>query len=355
MPEEYMDGMHISRARQDQDHDSRQIEHSCERCAATTSAAQGQFGAPILSDLSLRERGNAPVRQAAMQTLQHTHGNRAVQRTHSANSTSGTSGRVSVQRSMYQEVYATLAKRFGKDNPALEAHKWMLSMPKAQATSSGPYARAGQNDAGCYGFEVGLSHREDPRDGSKQDGAYAEGAALAWDEEDGGTQYGIRGNAGLYRLRAASGGADPGAELTGADMFSAGAELSAGENGFRAQAGISAGGLQGTLGGFDKERSHDHMIRGGLDYGLSAGLRGHWGDSDKDGNREYGFGVDFGPASFDIKTEDPLETLGYFVGAGGAMGLPNNVEEMLEKAQEKKNQEEFIATRDKELADIEKN
>jgi hypothetical protein len=295
-------------------------------------------------------RGNAQSRAQLLLNMQRTHGNRAVQRAHRIG---GTSGNIAVQRSMYQEMYANLEKQFDKDNPALEAHKWMLAMPQGQAARNGPFANAGQNAAGGYGFEVGASRRVDPRDGSTQDGAYLEGTALAWDEEDGGTQYGLKGNAGLYRLRTANGGTDPGAELTGADMFTAGAELSAGENGFRAQLGASAGGLQGTMGAFDKERSHDHLIRGGLDYGLSAGLRGHWADSDKDGNREYGLGIDFGPVSFDIKTEDPLELGKWFVGAGG--GLPNNVEEMLEKAQQKQNQANFISNRDKELAELEKN
>ncbi|NJL63724.1 MAG: hypothetical protein HC903_20145 [Methylacidiphilales bacterium] len=40
--------------------------------------------------------------------------------------------------------------------------------------------------------------------------------------------------------------------------------------------------------------------------GYSA--RGHWGDQDKDGRKEIGFGADVGPVSFDIKTEDPALT-----------------------------------------------
>jgi hypothetical protein len=134
------------------------------------------------------------------------------------------------------------------------------------------------------------------------------------------------------------------------DLETAGYELSVGENGIRAQAGASAVGGSVTVGNFSKERSHDSQTRVGLSAGPSLGARIHWGDSDKDGSREYGFGFDYGPISLDVKTEDPLEAAGQVMGLGGAMGLPNGLEEALEK-----NQAEFMAKRDSELADLEKN
>src|SRR5262249_58604731 len=52
---------------------------------------------------------------------------------------------------------------------------------------------------------------------------------------------------------------------------------------------------------------------GGGGFGVRPGAGGagrlHYGDSDGDGRPEYGFGVDAGPFTADVKTEDPVRTL----------------------------------------------
>ena len=52
----------------------------------------------------------------------------------------------------------------------------------------------------------------------------------------------------------------------------------------------------------------DTQSRLAVSAGPSADARLHWGDEDKDGHNEYGFGFDAGWASFDYKTEDPIRS-----------------------------------------------
>jgi hypothetical protein len=105
-------------------------------------------------------------------------------------------------------------------------------------------------------------------------------------------------------------------------VLTANAEASAGENG--ASLGAGANIIEGsvTMGNFNKQKNTDEQSRFGLSLGLGAAGRTHWGDSDNDGYREFGFGADFGPISFDVKTEDPLRSL-----VGGV--LPFGLEDYL--------------------------
>jgi len=87
-----------------------------------------------------------------------------------------------------------------------------------------------------------------------------------------------------------------------------GAEASAGDDGFTV--GASGNMLEGsvTTAPPSADSRIDEQSRFGLSWGGGAAGRGHWGDKDGDGYREYGFGFDVGPVSADIKTEDPLRT-----------------------------------------------
>jgi Domain of unknown function (DUF4157) len=110
----------------------------------------------------------------------------------------------------------------------------------------------------------------------------------------------------------------------GADIgaFTAGAEANASpDTGFAV--GASANILEGSISGGrqDKNSTTDEWARFGLSAGEGGAARGYWGDADNDGHREYGFGFDAGPVSFDVKTEDPLRTLGRSL-APGLMGGP---------------------------------
>jgi len=84
-------------------------------------------------------------------------------------------------------------------------------------------------------------------------------------------------------------------------------------------AGAQANYLEGSITlGTTGTGDADEETRVGLSAGGGAAGRVHWGDRDGDGNAEYGIGVDVGPISADIKTEDPLRT--YINTATGVTG-----------------------------------
>ena len=129
-------------------------------------------------------------------------------------------------------------------------------------------------------------------------------------ESDGSTTYGagasgkVAGvNAG-YDQRGQGGFADFQADALGFEAYEQfnpeqGAGLGAGA--YFAQAAVTAGDI-----GTD---SNDSEARFGVGAGVGAGGRLHWADADGDGYREYGFGADIGPVSFDVRSEDPVQDL----------------------------------------------
>jgi hypothetical protein len=196
-------------------------------------------------------------------------------------------------------MYENLEKQFGKDNPSVLAHKAML---QSLDPDTGPYFDAGRNSAGGYEVSTGLGRAKE--DGIGVDVAFGGGKAIAWDE-DGGTQYGIKGDGGYLRAKAG----DDGSPVQGGfDFFTAGAEASAGENGITAQYGANVASGEVTVGDLDKENDHDTQERVGIGLGPGVGVRVHSGDPDGDDFPNIGFGID-GPISFDVTTEDPLRYL----------------------------------------------
>lgn len=126
-----------------------------------------------------------------------------------------------------------------------------------------------------------------------------------WD--DGGWTTGVKGNisagdATLFNNTPWL----PGVELNGPSI---GGELSVGNSGFTAGVGTNLIGGAMTFGDFTDGSDIESSTRFGLSVGDNVGARTHWGDEDGDGQREYGFGFDAGPVSFDYKTEDPLRSM----------------------------------------------
>ncbi len=97
----------------------------------------------------------------------------------------------------------------------------------------------------------------------------------------------------------------------GAGTF--GADANIGSNGATLGATANLGEASITGGNFSNKSNTDESIRVGLSKGVGLAGRLHWGDSDHDGHREFGAGVDAGIFSMDVKTEDPMRTL---------MGMP---------------------------------
>jgi hypothetical protein len=244
----------------------------------------------LMRSAGIGVRCNTSVRAEGMRQLQQTHGNRAVQRLVAA---TPSKGRVAIQRDLWDDIEAYQEEQLRKRERV---------KPGEQARGHN-YVK--KNEAG--GYEQGMSGRSSSGDIGgvpvETDFLYDKVELGAWDD-DGSTRYGVKGGAGVFRGEVNKGG-NWSADL---EVGTANAELSAGKNGASVGAGATGIGGSVTLGEISKESNIDEQSRYGLSAGPSIGLRGHWGDSDGDGYREYGGGADFGPFSFDVKTEDPVRT-----------------------------------------------
>ena len=81
------------------------------------------------------------------------------------------------------------------------------------------------------------------------------------------------------------------------------AELAANDHTFTAGAQATAGEVGLTMGGLSRRTGNDTQVRVAASAGPGAALRLHYGDTDGDGAREFGFGADFLAAGFDIRHE----------------------------------------------------
>lgn len=124
----------------------------------------------------------------------------------------------------------------------------------------------------------------------------------------GETQQGVQGDAQLLKLATSVSDQNPVGVEMGALTASAGATTNASTT----QAGAQANILEGAL----AVGNDSHNVRLGASIGVGAAGRAHYGDADKDGLRELGFGLDAGPISFDMKTEALHSAWNWLTGAG---------------------------------------
>jgi hypothetical protein len=181
-----------------------------------------------------------------------------------------------------------------------------LGNQPADKSVSGPYAYDNYDPVKMGGYDVpggsagfGLFHGRGDIGGVPvgDDLGFANMNWGAMDDGAGNQRVGVKGNAAVASMDFNKGGAVSG----DVQAFNANAEASFGSDG--ATLGAGANIVAGSVSAHD-----DHeMVRGGLSYGVGLAGRTHWGQ-DKDGYRNYGLGVDFGPFSGDITTNDPLRT-----------------------------------------------
>ncbi len=132
--------------------------------------------------------------------------------------------------------------------------------------------------------------------GAKGDVMQAQGHFGGWSDADGKTQYGAELDAAVVRTGIERGGAlGPVGFNVAAFDANANAKVSNETASLGAQANLIGGSISG---GTDE---HNFTLGGSI--GVGAGGRAHYGDADGDGVREYGFGFDAGPVSFDMKSE----------------------------------------------------
>ena len=218
---------------------------------------------------------------------------------------------------------------------------WKKIKPGTKGDMPFGWGSVQKNKYGGLEWGGGFSKRTD--DGSAgATGARYEGHVGEWDDgTSGGHRYGwqMNGNAHNYDV----GSADLGDGRTSGKVTAAGMSGSvdcwAGDDGFGLGAQANLGEAAIELKQKDAKRTDDEYVKIGVSEGEGIGVRGHWGDEDHDGHREYGFGFDVGPLSVDMTTEDPLKTLIKAAVPGSQMGLDwltndgkQNLTEMAEDA-----------------------
>jgi hypothetical protein len=187
----------------------------------------------------------------------------------------------------------------------------------ADGKASGPFAYAGseQNAAGdTHGYSAGFGLLSGPLGGgARADVASARAHLGGWRDESGKTNYGIEGDAALARFGIERGGAlGPIGFDVGVGTANAGAKINEETASIGAQANIIEGSVSAG--------TDEHNARFGMSLGVGLAGRAHYGDADGDGVRELGFGADFGPFSFDVKSELLGHAWNGISAAGSAIG-----------------------------------
>ncbi|MBL8631843.1 MAG: hypothetical protein JNM40_01375 [Myxococcales bacterium] len=177
--------------------------------------------------------------------------------------------------------------------------------------AQGPYAFASANrdqhgNARGYSTGVGLAHGQSG--GASYDIMSANANFGGWRDAGGETNVGFGADAQVAKFGIAPGGplGNFGFDVGALDA-SANASFNSSTAGIGAQANLIEGSV--SHGTSDRNSADDRFIRLGGSVGVGAAGRVHYGDADGDGRREYGFGFDAGPLSFDYKTENPIGDL----------------------------------------------
>lgn len=136
---------------------------------------------------------------------------------------------------------------------------------------------------------------DDPAVTSGAGALFVNGGIGAFNDINGERTWGFGAQGGLYKGDVKRNDANMGAEL-GIGTAQAGLLV----NKKTASLGLQANGAELAANNIGTQ---EHNLRFGLSAGEGFGGRLHYGDADKDGVREMGFGFDLGPASFDMRSE----------------------------------------------------
>ena len=206
-----------------------------------------------------------------------------------------------------------------------------LEEAPGDGVQAGPYIYGNQKDRGInFGYGQGHAQTSGEASGIFVDGDQGKASASydstkidghfgGWKSErpDGTTEenigFQLGGKSPSVQGKAAwntvgpDGKPGPGAYVHG-DASGPAFDLSSyvGESGFGFGAQASVAGFNVGVGTTGTEV--DEYGKFGLSEGAGAAVRGSWGDTDHDGFREYGGGVDIGPVSVDMRTEDPFRS-----------------------------------------------
>jgi hypothetical protein len=194
-------------------------------------------------------------------------------------------------------------------------------LPEKAKNDGGAYAGAevARNESGgATGVSGGLGAVNQSEGGGSAQVASANLGIGKFQNRAGETNTGIAGDAQLLKV-----GINPGSEESGGSGLPVGGELGIGTasagatvNQSTASLGAQANLIEGAL----SVGNEEHSLRVGGSVGVGAAGRLHYGDADKDGVRELGFGFDAGPASVDVKTELLGKIWNFFTGGGKKEG-----------------------------------
>jgi hypothetical protein len=263
--------------------------------------------------------------------MQQTHGNRAVQRQISSTP-------LPVQRMTEEEALAMIKNgplgSMMSDEQLAEAAKSQLAKmaneeaARAEAVDilkEGPFGAKYSDEA----IEQVASQYE-PKEASIVESTPFDFVNKLgyWRDEDGNWRIGHKQGVTTNKTTINKGG-DVSGDYGG---YSASYEANVGSDGATIGVQGNAGDGSVTRGGPpSKDSNTDEQTRFGLSVGEGGAGRLHWGDADKDGYREYGFGVDVGPLSYDFKSEDPTGLRGLNKSLGPALDMDEiqrRIEEM---------------------------
>lgn len=255
--------------------------------------ALSNYSASLHSSLVSRRLGgqaNGERTAATLRGAQATYGNRAVQRYLGREAASG---RLAVQRwpgDEEQYLKSTWGKRFAnRDEPNKEPDPLYARENEAGGYEAGKVGE--RRSATIFGVPVSL----------EQDAAQVK--LGTWGPE-GARRSGFKATHDALRAKTDED------RLVSVEVGvgTSGVEASRGEDGATYSAGANLIEASVILGRFTPGNRREEQVRVGASLGSGGGFRVHSGDSDGDGSREGGAGIDVGPFNFDLKTEDPMRT-----------------------------------------------
>lgn len=138
---------------------------------------------------------------------------------------------------------------------------------------------------------------------------YANSGIGQFTDQDGNTNYGLNTEGGLLKWGI------PGDGDFGLGTFQTGAFFNKNTASIGGQANIAEASKTESV--FDT--GNNGSVRVGLSEGEGLGLRAHYGDTNGNGAREFGFGFDAGPVSLDVKSESGWDLLSPTAAAISAM------------------------------------
>jgi hypothetical protein len=175
------------------------------------------------------------------------------------------------------------------------AARYLQAVGSREPRIEGPYARAGVNSSrDRVEAEAGLMRLRTRKGGYMT----AVSAKLTAGRE------GVNGEAQMFHGRTGKAAVQGELEVLRGNAY---AIRNKDMTGCGATASVIGGAV--TVRAMSPKTDDDVVVRAGAALSAGGAVRVHHSDEDKDGKKEYGLGVDVGPVTVDLKSENPLATM----------------------------------------------